>query len=67
MRCTRGPVAERAKVQAARIAKSMHRRLRGCDAYELDALVGAVTLFHHPLAAEAQCTSSSLAATSRLR
>jgi hemoglobin len=35
----RGPVAERAKVQAARIAKSMHRRLRGIDSTELDALV----------------------------
>ncbi len=33
-----GPVAERAKVQAGRIAKSMHRRLRGVDASELDAL-----------------------------
>jgi hemoglobin len=35
----RGPFAERAKVQAARIAKSMHRRMRGIDAGELDALV----------------------------
>lgn len=35
----RGPVAERAKVQAARIAKSMHRRLRGVDVAELDTLV----------------------------
>jgi len=34
-----GPAAERAKIQAARIAKSMHRRLRGVDASELDALV----------------------------
>jgi hemoglobin len=34
----RGPVADRAKVQAARIAKSIHRRLRGVDASELDAL-----------------------------
>ena len=34
----RGPVAECAKVQAGRIAKSMHRRLRGVDAGELDAL-----------------------------
>jgi hemoglobin len=34
----RGPVAERAKVQAGRIAKSLHRRLRGVDAGELDAL-----------------------------
>jgi len=30
----RGPVAERAKVQAGRIAQSMHRRLRGIDATE---------------------------------
>jgi hemoglobin len=37
----RGAVAERAKVQAARIAKAMHRRLRGGDAPELDALVMA--------------------------
>jgi|SRR5215204_1064773 len=37
----RGPVAEHAKIQAARIAKSMHRRLRGVDAPELDALVVA--------------------------
>jgi hemoglobin len=34
-----GPAAERAKVQAGRIAKSMHCRLRGPDAGELDALV----------------------------
>ena len=33
-----GAVAERAKVQAGRIAKSMHRRLRGIDSGELDAL-----------------------------
>lgn len=31
-----GPVAERAKIQAARIAKSIHRRLRGGDASQLD-------------------------------
>lgn len=31
-----GPVAERAAIQAARIAKAMHRRLRGVDASELD-------------------------------
>jgi hemoglobin len=31
----RGPVAERAKVQAARIAWAMHRRLTGVDAPEL--------------------------------
>lgn len=35
-----GPVAEHAKVQAARIAWSMHRRLTGVDARELDALIG---------------------------
>ena len=34
----RGPVAERAKFQAGRIAKSLHRRLRGVDVSELDAL-----------------------------
>ena len=34
-----GPVAERAKIQAARIAKAIHRRLRGVDASELDALL----------------------------
>jgi hemoglobin len=34
-----GPVAEQAKVQAARIAWAMHRRLTGSDAPELDALV----------------------------
>ena len=34
-----GPVAERATIQAARIAKAMHRRLRGVDASELDALL----------------------------
>jgi hemoglobin len=34
-----GPVAEHAKVQAARIAWAMHRRLTGSDAPELDALV----------------------------
>ena len=33
-----GPVAERAKLQAGRIARSIHRRLRGVDASELDAL-----------------------------
>jgi hemoglobin len=31
-----GPAAERARLQAARIAKSMHRRLTGTDASELD-------------------------------
>ena len=36
-----GPVAERAAIQAARIAKAMHRRLRGVDASELDALLVA--------------------------
>jgi hemoglobin len=34
-----GPAAERAKVQAARIAWAMHRRLTGVDAQELDALL----------------------------
>ncbi|WP_006245609.1 group III truncated hemoglobin [Mycolicibacterium tusciae] len=34
-----GPAAQRAKAQAARIAKSMHRRLTGSDAPELDALI----------------------------
>jgi hemoglobin len=33
-----GPAATRAKVQAGRIAKSLHRRLRGADASELDAV-----------------------------
>lgn len=35
----RGTAAERAKVQAARIAWAMHRRLTGVDAQELDALL----------------------------
>lgn len=35
----RGPVAEHAKIQAARIARAMHRRLTGNDSAELDALV----------------------------
>jgi hemoglobin len=35
----RGPVAERAKTQAARIAWAMHRRLTGTDTPELDTLV----------------------------
>lgn len=34
-----GPAAERAKVQAGRIAWAMHRRLNGTDAHELDGLV----------------------------
>jgi hemoglobin len=34
-----GPVAERAKVQATRIAWAMHRRLTGNDSEELDRLV----------------------------
>jgi hemoglobin len=34
-----GPVADRAKLQAARIAKSMHHRLTGSDAGQLDAVV----------------------------
>ena len=36
----RGPIAEQAKIQAGRIAWAMHRRLNGCDAPELDMLVG---------------------------
>lgn len=34
-----GPVAERAKVQGARIAWAMHRRLTGTDTPELDTLI----------------------------
>ncbi|MGV0815648.1 group III truncated hemoglobin [Mycolicibacterium boenickei] len=34
-----GRYADRAKLQAGRIAKAMHRRLAGTDAAELDALV----------------------------
>jgi hemoglobin len=34
----RGPIAERAKGQAARIASAMHRRLTGTDSPELDTL-----------------------------
>jgi hemoglobin len=34
-----GPAADRAKVQAGRIARAMHRRLRGTDSRELDALM----------------------------
>jgi hemoglobin len=34
-----GPAAERAKLQAGRIAWAMHRRLTGVDAHELDALL----------------------------
>ncbi|OBF81249.1 cyanoglobin [Mycobacterium sp. 852002-51163_SCH5372311] len=34
-----GPAAERAKIQATRIAWAMHRRLTGVDARELDALL----------------------------
>jgi hemoglobin len=33
-----GPAAARAKLQAGRIARAMHRRLRGADAAELDAM-----------------------------
>ena len=33
-----GPKAARAKIQADRIARAMHRRLRGAEAGELDAL-----------------------------
>ena len=35
-----GPVAERAKVQGARIARSLHLRLTGTGSPELDAQVG---------------------------
>ena len=35
----RGPIAEHAKVQAARIAWAMHHRLTGDDGHELDAVV----------------------------
>lgn len=35
----RGPVAEHAKIQAARIAWALHRRLTGTDMPELDTLV----------------------------
>lgn len=35
----RGPRAERAKIQATRIARAMHRRLTATDDPELDALV----------------------------
>ena len=35
----RGPIAERAKIQAARMARAMHRRLTGIDSQALDALV----------------------------
>lgn len=35
----RGPIAERAKIQAARIAWAMHRRLTGTDSPALDDLV----------------------------
>jgi hemoglobin len=34
-----GPVAGHAKIQAARIARAMHRRLTGIDSEELDALI----------------------------
>ncbi|WP_396928166.1 group III truncated hemoglobin [Mycolicibacterium sp.] len=34
-----GPVAEHAKIQAARIARAMHRRLTRAESQELDALV----------------------------
>ncbi|WP_255450544.1 group III truncated hemoglobin [Skermania sp. ID1734] len=36
-----GPIADRAKVQAARIAWAMHRRIVGADAAELDGLLRA--------------------------
>lgn len=35
----RGPIADRAKIQGARIAWAMHRRLTGTDTPELDTLV----------------------------
>lgn len=35
----RDPSAERAKIQGARIAWAMHRRLTGTDTPELDALI----------------------------
>jgi hemoglobin len=35
----RGPIAEHTKIQAARIARAMHRRLTGNDSKELDVLV----------------------------
>jgi len=38
MRCTGGLSPNVRKVQAGRIAKSLHRRLRGVDVSELDAL-----------------------------
>jgi hypothetical protein len=39
MRCSGDPSAERAKIQGARIAWAMHRRLTGTDTPELDALI----------------------------
>ena len=39
-----GAVAERAKMQARRIAWAMHRRLTGGDAPELDEFVGRISL-----------------------
>ena len=39
----RGPIAEHAKTQAARIAWAMHRRLTGTDTPELDTLVARRT------------------------
>lgn len=35
----RGPIADRAKIQGARIAWAMHRRLTGTDTPELDTLI----------------------------
>jgi hemoglobin len=43
----RGPIAERAKIQAVRIARAMHRRLTGNDSAELDHLVSQ-TIPPHP-------------------
>jgi hemoglobin len=34
-----GPIADRAKIQATRVARAMHRRLTGNDSEELDDLV----------------------------
>ncbi len=41
-----GPVAEHAKIQAARIAATMHRRLTGDTSPELDARAGATLRAH---------------------
>lgn len=41
-----GPTAEHAKIQAARIAASMHRRLTGNNAPELDERAGTTARSH---------------------